>query len=538
MPVVTAAVVTDRAYVYVETDWSDVPAAVYVCVDRVDTTTGERFPLRSYVSYDDNGCLALSCGLGIFWDTEAPFDTPLQYCATVVNAAGNVVTTSAPNLVTATFSAVAVASWPPADTGQTFTNSGGAAADYSGTGSRGQQATVTTGTARISSVPVSHPNLTAVATSYPTAVALTQALESRLWLRADAAGNNGYRVRVRYNTAATVDVVLERVVAGVATTLATALAIAPYVAGSGFRVMLRAWGTTLSAKVWDATTPEPAAFTVTATDTVFTGAGTVNLASFRTVGNTNGTVNMQWDDLAVTDVCADPIPLEVCSNTVTIANDGCFRLGDPVNPCNDRRVCLATDECEDPEGIFFSSIGPEVYADESGQFLPVNGRRPVVVSRERRDETAVLTVVTATFDDRDDVLALNQPGTPLLWRGPASYGTGDRYMSVQDVAVTRSFSDHQEEPRVVTMPFSATDAPVGPSNGICGARVDDLCDVYPTWDALIAGGLTYADLLRGAAGTGGPVIVFETWNSVNADFLNWNALNAGRTNWINTALGV
>lgn len=538
MPAIAAIAVPVPGYVYVETDWSDVGTATHVCVDRVDTVTGERFPLRPYVSYSDDGCLALSCGLGIFWDTELSFDTPYQYCATATDAAGTVITTPAPFLATDTFTRVLAASWGSTDTGQAWTNTGGVAADYSVTGTRGQQATSTTGAARVSSIVIGSPNLAVNVTSYPQAVALTQALEHRVWLRADAAGNNGYRVRIRYNTAATVDVVMERVVAGVPTVLTTDLAIAPYNAASGFRILFQAFGNRLGVKVWDVTTPEPVSLTASIVDTVFSAAGTVNLASFRTVGNTNGTVNMQWDDLIVEDTCGVPITLETCSNTVTIANDGCFRLGDPVRPCSDRHVCLGEEsECSvEDVGIYFGTMTPGTYADNSGQLLPVNARRPIVVSRERRDSTAQLTLVTRTFDDRDDVLLLNQPGSPLLWRGPASYGTGDPYMSVLDVDLSQSFLDLQEEPRVIRMPFWTVDPPVGPSLGVCGTRVDDLCDVYASWDAMTAAGLTYADLLRGAAGTGVAVDT-ANWNEVDADFADWNALNAGETDWNDTWQG-
>jgi hypothetical protein len=537
MPSITAVVVPDPAYVYVETNWADVPSAVNVCVDRVVVATGERAPLRSYVSYDTDGCLALSCGVGIFWDTEAPFDTEVQYCATVTDAAGNVVTTAPPALVTATFSTVAVASWPPADTGQVFTNTGGAAADYSGTGTRGQHAVTSTGVLRVSSIPMTTPNAVARITAYPAVVALTQPTEQDLWLRADAAGANGYRARVRYGTAGTVDLILESVVAGVATSLGLAAAVFPYIAATAVAVRLSAWGSQLNATVWDLTTPQPAP-QLTATSTVWTVPGVVAASSLRNAGNTNGTVNFQWDDLSVTDVCAEPVAVEVCSDTVVIENDGCFRLGDPVRPCNDRHVCLEEEsDCSTEDvGVYFARMGTETYADNSGQLLPVNARRPIVVSRRRRDKASTLTLVTRTFTDRDDVLDLAEPGSPLLWRGPAGYGTGDIYMSVLDVAVDRSFLDHQEQPRVVDMPFMATDSPADPSLGVCGARVMDLCDVYASWTALVAAGLSYADLLRGLAGTGTSVALAD-WDDVNADFATWNALNAGEADWNDTLTG-
>lgn len=538
MPSITAVAVPSPGYVYVETDWSDVGSAVSVCVDRVTVATGERFPLRPYVSYSDAGCLDLSCGLGIFWDTEASFDTAYQYCATASDAAGATITTPAPNLLTDTFTRVVAAGWGTADTGQAWTSTGGAAADYSVTGTRGQHAVTSTGVNRVSSVALATPNMVAQVTAFPVAVALTQSTEQWLMLRADATGLNGYKLRLRYNTAGTVDVILERVVAGVATSLGFVLAVATYIATSGFTVKFQAWGSQLAVKAWDFTAPEPAAYQVTATDTTFTTLGTLDLVSLRNVGNTNGTIDMQWDDLTVVDVCAEPVPIEVCTETVTIENDGCFRLGDPVRPCNDRHVCLGEEsDCStEVVGVYFGAMGPERYTDNSGQLLPVNARRPVVVSRNRRDSSSDLTLVTRTFTDRDAVLDLAEPGSPLLWRGPASYGTGDRYMSVLDVDVARSFPDHREQPRVIGMPYSTVDAPVGPSLGVCGARVDDLCDVYDTWDEVVAAGLTYADLLRGLAGTGVSVAL-ATWTDVNADFASWTALNAGESDWTDVLAG-
>jgi hypothetical protein len=537
MPTIAAIVVPDPGYVYVETSWVDIPTATSVCVERVDTATGERFPLRPYVSYSADGCLDLSCGTAVFWDTEASFDTAYQYCATVTDAAGTTATTPATPELSATFSVAAAASWPPADTGQTWTNVI-PLVDYSGTGTRGQQSTPLAAGTRTSAATVLTPNPNAQVTMFPQALALTQPTNQWIMLRSDAAGLNGYRLRLRYNTAGTVDLFLERVAAGVATTLSSQLAYAPYIAASGFIVQFRAWGSRLSAKVWDMTTPEPASVTMAFTDTTYTAPGSVTLSSQREAGNTNGSIGMQFDDLTVFDSCAEATILEICSGTVTIPGDECFRLGDPVRPCNDRHVCLSEEsECSVEEtGIYFGTMTPGTYGDNSGQLLPVNARRPIVVARDRRDVQSELVLVTRTFDDRDDVLALNEPGTPLLWRGPAGYGTGDRYMSVLDVGLSASFLDLQEEPRVVRMPHWAVDAPVGPSLGICGTRVDDLCDVYPTWDEVVAAGLTYIDLLRGQAGTGISVDLAD-WNDVNADFASWNALNAGESDWDDTLAG-
>lgn len=537
MPAVSAIVVPQPGYVYVEGNFADVPGAVYGCVERVDTLTGDRFPLRPYISYSSDGCLLLSCGAGIWWDTEAPLDRAVYYCATVMDATGATITTAPAYLASATFTGVTASSLPACDTGQVWTNTGGAAADYSGTGTRAQHAVTSTGVNRVSSIPITTPNFVAQVTAFPAALALTQPTEQWMLARADAAGLNGYKARVRYNTGSTVDLILEKIVAGVPTTLATASAVISYAATTGVGIKFQPWGATLKAKIWDITTPEPD-YQISVTDSSYLAVGTLDLVSLRNVGNTNGTVNMQWDNLIVADVCAVNPAVTACSTEVVVPSGGCFRLGDPVYPCHDQIVCLdGGGECAPDGGIFFARMDPETYADNSGQLLPVNARRPIGPSRNRRDASSTLVLVTATFADRDDVLALNEPGTPLLWRGPASYGIPDRYMSVGDVGVDRSFTDHQQQPRVITMPYQTEDAPVGPAQGVCGTRIADLCDLYPTWDAIVAAGLTYADLLRGKASTEVSVDP-ATWSEVNAAYASWTALNAGQTSWDDTWRGV
>lgn len=537
MPAVSAAVLPVPGYVIVEGNFADVSGAVYGCIERVDCLTGERFPLRPYVSYSTDGCLALSCGQGIWWDTEAPLDRCVYYCGTAMNAAGETITQPAPFLLYDTFTRVSVASWGTATSGQVYVNSGGAAADHSVTGTRGQMATVSVATDYIASLPMTTPNADGMVTAFPAALALTATTEMHLWLRSDGTTANGYRLVSQMATSGNVNIFLQRVVAGVITTLATQSAVMTYNATTLMGMRLRAWGNQLSAMVWDNTGPMPANFQVTATDSTFTAPGRLNLVARRGAGNTNGTINFQWDNLFVTDVCADLVPVQACSQEVVVPSGGCFRLGDPVRPCNDQVVCLADEgDCVPNQGIFFGSMDTEAYDDNSAQLLPVNARRPIVVSRQRRDVRSLLNLVTATFPDRDAVLALNEPGSPLLWRGPADYGIPDRYMAVLDLTVDRSFSDHRQQPRVVRMPHVAVDAPVGPAQGICGTRVEDLCDRFATWDAMTAAGLTWADLLRGRAGTG---IVFSpaTWADVNADFANWTALNANESDWNDAWLG-
>jgi hypothetical protein len=534
VPSIVAVPYPTRGHVLVEVNLADVSGAVYACVEAVTgagTDTEVRRQLHSYVSYNSDGCIALSCGQAIFWDTEVSCDVATQYCVTAINAAGDVITQPADALMSATFSVVAAASWPPADTGQTFTNTGGAAADYSGTGTRGQHAVTSTAVLRVSSAVMTTANAVAQIQSFPTVVAATQPIEQHLWLRADAAGANGYRARVRYNTAGTVDLILERVVAGVATSLGSLLAPFTYIAATGVSVKLQTWGSSIAAKIWEMTTPEPLAYQVTATDTTITSVGLLAASSLRAAGNTNGTVNMQFDNLLVEDVCADLEPVTLCTEEFTLECDGCFRLGDPVRPCNDVRVCLCVGgvECGGTGGLFFAGMSADIYAANSGNLLPVNAKYPIVVSRTRRSAAGQIDIVATSFDERDDLLDLLDPGGPLLWRGPAEFGTGDRYISVGDVPVAPQISDLTIQPRMMPLPFLATKAPLGPTLGVCGSRVKDLCDIYDTWAEMVAAGLTWADLLRGEASTPGSGLA--TWNDINADNVDWAALQVAETDW-------
>ena len=534
MPSIVAVPYPTRGHVLVEVNLADVSGATFACVEAVTgagTSEEVRRQLHSYVSYNSDGCIALSCGQAIFWDTEISCGVPTRYCVTAINAADEVITQPAAALATDTFTRVVVDGWGSADSGQTYTNTGGAAADYDVTGTRGQHSVTSTGVLRVSSFPMTTANAVAQITAFPTAVALTQPLEQHLWLRADAAGANGYRARISYTTAGTASLILESVVAGVATSLGSASFFTTYTATSGIAIKLQAWGNQISASAWDFTTPEPADFMITATSSVHTTPGVVAASSLRVAGNTNGTVDMQWDNLSILDVCAEAVPVELCTEDFTIACDGCFRLGDPVRPCNDVRICLCADgvDCGGTGGLFFAGMTQDVYAANSGNLLPVNGKYPIVISRTRRSAGGQFDIVATSFDERDDLLNLLEPGGPLLWRGPAEFGTGDRYISVGDVPVAPQLRDLTIQPRLMALPFLVTKAPVGPSQGVCGARVDDLCDVYDTWTEMVAAGLTYADLLRGDASTPGSGLA--TWDEINAENVDWNALQAAETNW-------
>lgn len=257
----------------------------------------------------------------------------------------------------------------------------------------------------------------------------------------------------------------------------------------------------------------------------------------------SGGVGIFWDtevpldvpfhyEMDATDALGAILTSAVVTPSMTINSGGEFFLRDPVRPCNDRRVLLCFDprvECEPGEGIFFAEMQQEGYAANSTAFLPTNAQLPIPVARQRRAVASTLLLVTRTFEDRDAVLALNDPGSPLLFSVPPGYGIPDRYMTVGDVTVSRGLPDHRFEPRMISMPHQRVARPVGPSQGVCGARFEDLCDVYATWTLAAASGASYASLITGAPAALG----WETWAEINTDYVSWAAVLASQGTWAN-----
>lgn len=245
------------------------------------------------------------------------------------------------------------------------------------------------------------------------------------------------------------------------------------------------------------------------------------------------------------------LPLGISAQTapVTVAGDGRFFLKDPVNPCHDLELALCISnprECEPVVGgVMIQSYGPqETYDPNTLMLEPVNRRRPIPVNRVRRDAASVLALLTRTCDDRDAVLLLNEPGGPLLLQAPAAYCIPDRYLSVGTLTVDRMVPDHRVKVRRIVLPHTVVDRPEGPSNGVCGARFRDLCDIYLSWGAMTLAGLTYEDLLLGLASPSGPgqpplgtlrrwnvgansVLSLGTWTNVNNGVRTWAGLLAG-----------
>lgn len=523
MPDVTAEAFPVDGRVLVQTSWADAPSVACARVIRVIDATLAEAPLRTYV-YPCGGAgeyQHLSGGRAVFWDTEAPLDTPFHYRTEAL---------SYPTIkqqIRDTFSrTVAAGSWGTSDSIDTYTLAT-TAADFSVSGGRGLQSNSAVGATRRAFVTGNWANPNQVAVASTPVTAATSPIAAGIMSRHNGV-DTYYAAELLFNPAGTLSVRITEVTAGVEVVIAGPTATGlTYVPNELVALRFETTVNTLRAKAWKANTSEPAPWLVTTTDTSLILGG-VGLRSRLDAGNTNGLpVAVAFDSWT-----AQVAPASYESASLTLASQGNFWLRDPVRPCNDRKLSLCFDpnvECTPGQGIFFGEMGsPETYQSNSVNLLPTNARRPVPLARQMRDADSQLTLVTRTFVDRDAVLATAQPGSPLLFQAPPAYGIPDRYMSVApSINVNRPLPDHRYQPRVISLPFTTVDRPVGPTQGICGKRFGDLCSTYATWDAAAASGEAWSTLVTGTAVALGQ----RRWSDVQTDFTTWNGVFTSGKVW-------
>lgn len=222
--------------------------------------------------------------------------------------------------------------------------------------------------------------------------------------------------------------------------------------------------------------------------------------------------------------------LTTTSIVVNVADNGENHLKDPLHPCSDIRVatCIGDPDCVDSNpGTFYIGHSTDIRNNHSVSLLPVNAKRPVVISRQRQDPESSLRLGTQLCEDADAMVTINDPGTPLLWQSLPQYCIPDRYISAGTYEVDRLGVDQRLQVRIHTMPYVQVQRPAGPAQGVCGTRFMDLCEIYPTWDAVEAAGLTWNDLLLGNATDMFPAS--RRWIDVETGFASWLAVEAGGT---------
>lgn len=537
MPTLDAYPDTTNGRLLVVTDWGDVPSATCVQVRRVHAN-GTKVPLRTYVwpcttfgEYQH-----LSGGWAGFFDTEAPLDVAFSYEVDAFDVFGNPVLSLGEYIYDQFDRSVASGDWgtpSAAPVGAGWTFNGGIAADYNVAPNRGRFSHGSYNVTRFQLLGGVAWREYEAQFRY-TAVGPSNGV-SEVWLMGTRTGTNDFtsvRVLVRdILTSNDVTIQSRQTVAGVpagnpATNIGT-----PY--PGSVTIKLRSLNGVVSSKAWygSAEPDYQNLFTLTGGGITLAPGGFGIMTSV-TAGTTTPTpLLMDASEFYARRLDPGSTVRTVTSGPYTLSSNGDFWLRDPTRPCNDQRIGLCFDPtdpaCTPGLGIFLAGISPDSYGPNSASFLPTNARHPIPVSRTRRDAEGAINLVTRTFPDRDAVLALTEPGSPLFFAAPPAYGIPDRYLNVGVESVSPGLPDLTFSPRLIQLPFGTVARQPGPSQGVCGSRFGDLCDLYATWDLAAASGLSYATLVTGTPAALG----FRTWADVNATWASWAAVLAAEPTW-------
>lgn len=466
MPTITATTFPNEAYVRVDVSWADVPAVKYARVWRINTLTGEEVLLHPYVAFNGAGDLLLNCSEGVWWDTDPPLNTPVQYRTEAADVLTNLAANSSFEAGTAPWIAANGTLAQSATFAHAGANSGRLTPNGTSFSNRISQSTI--------------------------AVDQTKDVTASAWALS-AAGWNSVRLRLQFFNGTT---------------------------------QLGADEQTPIEILDDA---EWRFLTITATPPENTTVATITM---EVSGTAPGANLFYFDQVELAQY--QPVASYALSAVVTVAAASPWYLKDTLNPCSDQAMtrCMPGPQaCSTAAGMMVQNHAQrEQYPVRTKLLAAENRTDDLPMVRPMGRPETVLSIITRTFADRDSLLATLAPGTILFIQGPPEYGIPDRYISVTSVGVDAATPDKRIPPRFFTLPYRTQVRPYGPMNGPCGARVDDLCDIYTTWAALALSGLTWRQLIYGAASRSGPgqsTAGWRTFDDVKAEFANFNAVNTG-----------
>lgn len=189
--------------------------------------------------------------------------------------------------------------WGTAPSGQAWTTSGGAVADYSTNGTTGRASLTSVNVARATVIGSALADVDAVVSCSTSALATGASHLISLVGRWTGSGDF-MAARLELMTSGAIKISLRKRVAGTDTELSAATTTLTYGAGTLLRVRFQAAGTAFKAKVWTAAGAEPDRWDTAVTDASITAAGQVGVRSVLSTGTTNALpVTAVFDDFAL-----------------------------------------------------------------------------------------------------------------------------------------------------------------------------------------------------------------------------------------------
>lgn len=469
-----------------------------------------------------------------------------------------------------TFTRVVANSWGTPNNGAAYVQTGGVAANFSVNGTRGVHATTTTGAVRMTTTA---PGTTDGEFSLgwqipvnPTVASIGAGLVIR------GTGTSYYVVENNLNPSGSLELRIVRSVAGVLTTISDTVVLPGFTASASQDITIWAdvQGTKIRASMSRTGQPRPEAYMVEANDATF-ASGSIGAWSIRNTGNTNGTVNVSFDDLAVlagaepltlvrvtpdaaravvrgsgfytepswnspflpsgTAVIWDneaPFDVDVfyalrsassatevlTSNTVNLASDGLGWLRDPYVPANN--ISFETtgdlfDFCDDAGRIMFAGLPGFSSPSASGVFEIIDASRPDTVAQLRKRYGSTLALISKELSDVDAIEVIIAGGYPLLLSLPNVYGFGRPYgtdwITVFDVDWHPLGTDLRVPARIWSLPFRLSTPAADVDTGNTGGNG-------------IGGGDATFDVLAASA-------IGLTFNALTASGFTFNQIAAG-----------
>jgi hypothetical protein len=205
-------------------------------------------------------------------------------------------------LVTDTYTRVTANGLGVSDTGQTYTNSGGAAADFSTDGTKGlhtHPAANVVHSSVLNGVSVANFDLQHTFSTNKLAVGGNQRFEVQARY---LSGNDNIYVSMEFTTTQTVTYNLIKSVGGVFTSIVSGtVGGLVHAANKDFTIRFKGTGGILQFKIWDTLSGQPAGWTVSVLDSAVLAAGGYSFNSYLAVGTSNSPVVFKFDNLTITN---------------------------------------------------------------------------------------------------------------------------------------------------------------------------------------------------------------------------------------------
>lgn len=485
MPEISATPLPHLGLVRVDLDWTmNFEEVTHARVERVRADTGQVQLLRPHTAYIGD-YQALSGQRARLYDSEAPLDTPFYYRTAALHEPDVVYNGAFADTFKRTFSPGWGNGWEHFDGGA---GGGVGTAGYSVNGAYAIDAPPAVNLRRYAHIDIGTSDHRVVTIVSLPALPVGGYASIRVCARMAEVNLTYYHARIDVAPNGAATLTLRRRLNDVLTTLGSVVNLGTYTAGSDLAVEVEARGDLVRCRAWNYLSAAPD-WQIQVTDSAIPTGTRVALTSFLESTVTSMPYEYRWRT-AVASRIGDGgyVP-------VTLDSQGRPWLREPLRPYLNRRLALrpSGSACSSEQGIYFVSMGDEVYRAMSSSFVGQNANLPYAIARPRGGAEATLVLATRTFADRDDLLDTLAPGSPVLFSAPAVYGIPDRYMDVRDVTVARGRQDHRIEPRVVSLPYVQVEAPRGPAKGPLGARYVDGGE--ETWGDVETAGKTYDDLI-------------------------------------------